>query len=83
MSTLTIRGCDDVLSKALQAESRKRGISMNKFVLSVLCDTLLPEKRKRYHDDLDHLAGTWTQKDADEFEMHVADFEKIDMDDWK
>ena len=83
MSTLTIRGCDDTLSNALQEESRKRGISMNKFVLNLLDETLLTGKRKKYHDDLDHLAGTWTEKEAKEFEDHITDFEKIDPDDWK
>ena len=71
---------------AIQSPSRripKRGISMNKFVLHLLDETLLTGKRKKYHDDLDHLAGTWTEKEAEEFEAHISDFEKIDPDDWK
>lgn len=83
MSTLTIRGCDDALSRALQAESKKRGVSMNRFVLNLLGETLLTGKRKNRHGDLDDLAGTWTEKEAEEFESHITDFEKIDPDDWK
>lgn len=83
MSTLTIRGCDETLSKTLLQESKKRGLSMNKFVLNILEETLLTGKKKRYNDDLEHLAGTWTDEEAEEFALHVKDFEKIDLDEWK
>ena len=43
------------------------------------------EKKKRTAvcDDLDHLAGTWSAQDADEFESATAVFEKVDEDMWK
>jgi hypothetical protein len=43
------------------------------------------EKRKRdiIHHDLDHLAGTWSDLDAAEFEQATAVFAKVDEDMWK
>jgi hypothetical protein len=36
-----------------------------------------------FYDDLDHLAGTWSVKDAAEFERVTAVFEKVDEEMWK
>jgi hypothetical protein len=35
-----------------------------------------------YHD-LDFLAGTWTEADAEEFKSATADFDHIDAELWK
>jgi len=35
------------------------------------------------HDDLDHLAGTWSNKDYKEFQKKIKDFETIDATMWK
>jgi hypothetical protein len=83
MGTLTIRGCGDDLSKTIHAESAKRGISINRLVLDSLCATFLGGKGKRRYDDLSHLAGTWSEKEAAAFDRAVADFETVDPDEWK
>jgi hypothetical protein len=38
--------------------------------------------RPKFHD-LDKLAGTWSEKDAEEFSLASAPFETIDEDLWK
>lgn len=38
--------------------------------------------RPVYHD-LDKLAGTWSPKEAQEFQKNTKDFEKIDQDLWE
>jgi len=35
------------------------------------------------HNDLDHLAGTWSNKDYKEFQKKIKDFETIDATMWK
>lgn len=35
------------------------------------------------HDDLDHLAGTWNEREAAEFEQAIAGFEAVDENLWK
>ncbi len=34
-------------------------------------------------DSLDHLFGTWSREEADEFDRAVADFEVIDESIWR
>ncbi len=83
MGTLTIRGCDDDLSKTLHAESEKRGISINRLILDILNETFRYGKRQHADDGLSRLAGTWTEKEAADFDAAVADFETIDPDEWR
>jgi len=35
------------------------------------------------HDDVDHFAGTWTEKEFREFEKNTAAFEVIDEKQWR
>jgi len=35
------------------------------------------------HDDLDYLAGTWSDTDVNEFERAVSVFEEVDESLWK
>jgi len=41
------------------------------------------EKPLVEHNDLDHLAGTWSEKEYREFQKKIADFETIDEKYWK
>ncbi len=54
-------------------------------MLRLLKESLGIEKKKRgvVYDDLDHLAGTWSKKDAAEFERATSVFEKVDEEMWK
>jgi hypothetical protein len=83
MSTLTIRGCDEQLTRALHAASQERGLSINRLVLETLDDRFGQGARKRRHDDLDHLAGTWSPEEAAEFAAATQIFEQIDPEDWR
>ena len=85
MTTMTLRGIDERIAAALKEKARKEGTSVNAFVLRVLKESLGIEKKKRgvVYDDLDHLAGTWSKKDAAEFEQATAVFGKVDEEMWK
>ena len=84
MATLTIRGCDDNLSKILKRESRKSGTSVNRLVLETLINTFIGNgKKQERYNDLDSLAGTWTEDEAAEFDKAIEDFEIIDTEAWK
>ena len=54
-------------------------------MLKILKESLGIEKKKitAVYDNLDHLAGTWSARDAAEFEGATAVFEKVDEDMWK
>ncbi|MDX9801543.1 MAG: hypothetical protein RBT69_09430 [Spirochaetia bacterium] len=84
MATLTIRGCDDNLARILKRESRKIGTSVNRLVLETLINTFMGNgKKQERYNDLDSLAGTWTEDEAAEFDKAIEDFEIIDPEAWK
>lgn len=83
MSTLTLRGCDEELDRALKEASRRQGVSVNRLVLQTLREKLLGAgKKPRRYDDLDALAGTWTNAEAAQFNEAVRNFGKIDDELW-
>jgi len=85
MSDLTIRGLDEATAERLRQEATRRGASMNAVVKDLLRCSLGLAKRspQRRHTDLDALAGTWSEKDAQEFEQAVALFEQVDAELWR
>lgn len=85
MSAITLRGVDETTAKILKERAKKEGISVNAVLLKTLRQSLGLEKKKRtaIHDDLDHLAGTWSEKDFTEFQKRIADFESVDEKMWK
>lgn len=84
MTTMTLRGIDDSVATALKEKARREDTSVNAVMLKILKESLgIEKKRSAVYDDLDHLAGTWSAKDAAEFESATAVFEKVDEDMWK
>ncbi len=83
MSTITIRCPDDALGELLRKESQKRGESINKIVVETLENSLAGAGRRRRFQDLDHLAGTWSQTELEEFNAAVAALDHIDPEDWQ
>lgn len=85
MATMTLRGIDEQIAGALKERAQKENTSVNTIMLKILKESLGMEKKKRtvQYDDLDHLAGSWTNRDAAEFEHATAPFEMVDEDMWK
>jgi len=85
MTTMTIRGLDDLTIKALKEKAKKEGSSVNAALVKLLQEELGIKKKKRtvVYNDLDHLAGTWSDKDYKEFLQATADFAEIDENVWK
>ena len=84
MSVLTIRGLDPESAKILKKKAEQEGLSVNGFLLKAIRQTLGTDKRRgQIYDDLDRLAGTWTEKEFREFKKNTAAFEKIDEKQWR
>ena len=86
MKTITLRGIDEELEKALRTVARETGSrSLNATVLHVLRESLGLTKRRRHdvHHDLDHLAGTWSDAERKEFEEATALLGRVDKDLWE
>ena len=84
MIVLTIRGLDPETAKVLKRRAAQEGLSLNSFVLKAIRQSLgFDKERRRVYSDLDHLAGTWTEKEFREFEKNTSAFEVIDETLWK
>ncbi len=87
MKQITIRGIPSEIEKAIKNESKRKGLSLNKVIISFLEKTIGIQKKKvaktvSYHD-LDHLAGVWSKTETDEFQRNLKDQRQIDEDIWK
>lgn len=85
MKNLTLRGIDKELAAELERVSSIECESMNSTILRLLRDRLGLSKRRfhQMHNDLDDLAGTWSEEERREFEAATAAFSKVDEDLWK
>lgn len=85
MAIMTIRGLDDLTIKALKEKAKQEGTSVNATLVKLLREELGLKKKKRtvVYNDLDHLAGTWSDNDYKEFQNRIEDFEKVDEAMWK
>jgi hypothetical protein len=87
MKPITLRNLPPELSKSVRREAERKRISMNKAVISLLeGKTAAKEKktgRKARHPDLDALAGSWSKKEAVEFDKALAAQRQVDPELWK
>ncbi|MBI5752052.1 MAG: antitoxin [Hydrogenophilales bacterium] len=80
MATMIIRGLDDQALARLKNQAEQEGSSLNSLVLRLLQGTgtsIQPGALKKF-DDLDALAGTWSDEEAQAFERNTAAFSEVD-----
>ena len=86
MKAITLRNLPPEVAKTIQQRAKQKKTSANKAVISLLEESLgkKPQKKEtvRYHD-LDHLAGSWTKEEAEEFDKLIAEQRTIDPELWK
>jgi len=86
MASMSIRGLDEKALARLRRRAQREGSSLNSLVVRLLQeDTGAPRKTAllRKFDDLDALAGTWTNQQALAFERDTAAFSEVDPTLWK
>ena len=79
---MTIRNVSPELGAALDAEKRRRGLSLNRTVLALMEESLGVGGKPR-SNGLRRLAGTWSEEEFRQFEKRVAPFNEIDEDLWR
>lgn len=72
-------GADELA--ALKRAAERAGISMNRLALRRLADQP-PSAAIAGSTDLDALAGTWSQQEAEGFQAAIAPLEQVDPDLW-
>lgn len=88
MRTITLRKLPPELESRVEDKARELGLSLNKTVIRLLEDLLLPGRRSvlgsgRRYGDLDHLAGAWSPEEGAEFEHALQEQRRIDPELWK
>lgn len=85
MRTITIRKMPPELEAHLEEQARKEGTSMASTVIRLLMAAtgLQRSRRGGPYDDLDDLAGTWTEAEADAFDRAVEEQRPIDPEVWQ
>lgn len=86
MKAITLRNLPPEVAKTIQQRAKQKKTSVNKAVIELLEESIGKkpgEKEKvRYHD-LDHVIGTWTKEEAEEFEKLLAEQRTIEPELWK
>jgi len=85
MKTITLRNLPPELEARVEARAKELGLSLNKAVTRLLEEHLLPASRPlgaRRHRDLDHLAGSWSPEEAEEFDRSLEEQRRIDPELW-
>ncbi len=90
MKQTTVRGIDAALARRLREEARRRGLSLNRTLILLLRQATglarpsepSPSGPNRF-TDLDHLAGTWSEQDAETFDRVVEGLRRIDKEMWE
>ncbi len=85
---LTIRGVEGRLARALRAEARRHGESVNSTVLRLLAEglRLTPAGEgagATRTNGLDRFAGSWAREEAEAFDSALAAQRRIDPEMWK
>ncbi|MFM9104193.1 MAG: hypothetical protein ACKOPS_23920 [Cyanobium sp.] len=81
MTTITVRGLGPDDLAALKRQAEREGISMNRLALRRLVDKPQPEASGA-PTELEALAGTWSQEEADRFVAAIAPLEQVEPGLW-
>lgn len=84
MATMSIRGLDDQALIRLKSQAEHEGSSLNSLVLRLLqgAGAQIDSGTLKKFDDLNALAGTWSEEDAHDFERNTAAFAEVDAALW-
>ena len=85
MKAITLRNIPADLSRRIERRAKEKGSSLNRTVIQILNDALGTSIRRaaKLHHDLDHLAGSWSEDEAREFDEDLAAQRKIDPELWQ
>lgn len=83
---LTLRNLDPRLAGEIRGLAKRERISLNKAAARLLergAGIAQPSDADRIGTSLDHLIGTWRQREAEAFLASIAACEQIDADLWE
>ena len=85
MKTITIRNIDEELNQVLRDKVKQTGYSLNTLVVNLLKQAtgLSKQQFTKKYNDLNSLAGTWSDEEYEKFNKNISSFNKIDEEMWQ
>ena len=84
MEQIALGGIPVGIERMIKREGKKKGVNLKKNTIGLLRKSTGTkgklQKKKYLHHDLDHLCGTWTKREAEEFTENVAFQRRVDED---
>ena len=80
MPNFSLRDLDTATLARIKSTARRQKLSVNRLIVETLRQHYAPGNRAP--DELDALAGTWSEAEADEFNAAIAPFGEIDRALW-
>jgi hypothetical protein len=83
---ITISNLDQVIFERLKFEADRQGTDLKTLIVQIVIRSLGLEKlsdKPTIYNDLDHLAGTWSKEEFNQFKGNVTEFSRIDDEIWK
>jgi hypothetical protein len=81
--SIVISGLDETVTLFLTREAEKRQMSLEDYAKLLIESQVSASSNNPISTDLDALAGTWSNEDADEFERNTNAFRQVDTALWK
>ena len=84
MNAITVRNLPPKVAKAVKEKARREKLSLNRAIVRLL-EEATGEKgpKKIVHDDLDHLAGRWSEQEYEDFMKALREQRRIDPEMWR
>lgn len=84
MNAITVRNLPPAVAKAVREKARREKLSLNKAIVRLLEEATGAEPTRRVlHHELDHLAGSWSEEEYQEFMEALREQRRIDPEMWK
>ncbi len=86
MGAITLRNLPPQVERHIHQLAAREGLSLNKAVVRLLEEAVGGGARDEAdveHDDLDHLAGSWSEKEAEQFGAALAEQRRVDDEVWR
>ncbi|MFP4409462.1 MAG: FitA-like ribbon-helix-helix domain-containing protein [Spirochaetaceae bacterium] len=83
MSQITLRNLPESVERAIRRRAEERHISLNQSATELLQQALGTNEEGAKYRNLRDLAGTWEEREADDFDRNVEELRSIDPEIWK
>jgi hypothetical protein len=84
MNAITVRNLPPAVAKAVKEKARREKLSLNRAIVRLLEEATGERRSKKVvHHDLDHLAGTWSEEEYQQFMAALREQRQIDPEMWR